>query len=103
MPANRSLRPQPTADMNPADCAPLGSGLFTVGGYFLMMFGISRMGASTAAFVSMLEPIVSLVFGTIWFGDPVTLGIAVGGLLVLASILLIAIDGSNKAKAAGSR
>lgn len=89
--------------MNPADCAPLGSGLFTVGGYFLMMFGISRMGASTAAFVSMLEPIVSLVFGTIWFGDPVTLGIAVGGLLVLASILLIAIDGSNKAKAAGSR
>lgn len=25
VPANRSLRPQPTADMNPADCAPLGA------------------------------------------------------------------------------
>jgi len=77
----------------------LGSGLFTVGGYFLMMYGISRMGASTAAFVSMLEPIVSVVFGTIWFHDPVTIGMVAGGLLVLGSILLIAIDGSRKAKA----
>ena len=79
----------------------LASGLFTVGGYFLMMYGISLLGASTSAFVSMLEPIVSVVFGTIWFGDPVTVGVAVGGLLVLSSILLIAIDGSKKAKAAG--
>ena len=73
----------------------LGSGLFTVGGYFLMMYGIHRMGASTAAFVSMLEPIVSVVFGTIWFHDPITAGVVVGGILVLASILLIAIDGAH--------
>ena len=79
----------------------LASGLFTVGGYFLMMYGISLLGASTSAFVSMLEPIVSVAFSTIWFGDPVTVGVAVGGLLVLSSILLIAIDGSKKAKAAG--
>lgn len=81
----------------------LGSGLFTVGGYFLMMYGISRLGASTSAFVSMLEPIVSVVFGTIWFGDPVTVGVAVGGALVLTSILLIAIDGSRKAKLAAGK
>lgn len=77
-----------------------GSGLFTVCGYFLMMFGISKLGASTAAFVSMLEPIVSVVFGTIWFKDPVTLGIAAGGCLVITSILLITIDGYQKSKAA---
>lgn len=76
----------------------LGSGLFTVGGYFLMMYGIGKMGASTAAFVSMLEPIVSVVFGTLWFHDPVTIGVAVGGVLVLTSILLIAVDGSRKAR-----
>ena len=76
----------------------LGSGLFTVGGYFLMMYGISRMGASMAAFVSMLEPIVSVVFGTIWFRDPITAGVVAGGLLVLSSILLIAIDGAQKAR-----
>lgn len=77
----------------------LGAGLFNVGGYFLMMYGISRMGASTAAFVSMLEPIVSVVFGTIWFHDPVTQGVVIGGIMVLASIFLIAVDGNRKAKA----
>ncbi len=74
-----------------------GSGFFTVGGYFLMMYGISRLGASTAAFVSMLEPIVSVVFGTIWFHDPVTVGIAAGGCLIIVSILLITMDGYKKA------
>ncbi|MCF2683428.1 EamA family transporter [Faecalicatena contorta] len=76
-----------------------GSGLFTVCGYFLMMFGIRKLGASTAAFVSMLELIVSVVFGTVWFKDPVTLGIAAGGYLVITSILLITIDGYQKSKA----
>lgn len=70
-----------------------GSGLFTVGGYFLMMYGVSRLGASKAAFISMLEPIVSVVFGTIWFHDPITLGIVAGGILVVVSILLITVDG----------
>lgn len=75
-----------------------GSGMFTVGGYFLMMYGISKLGAATAAFVSMLEPIVSVIFGTIWFKDPVTYGIAIGGTLVILSILLITIDGYQKSK-----
>lgn len=78
----------------------VGNGLFAVGGYLLMMYGIERLGASTAAFVSMLEPIVSVVLGTVWFGDPVTVGAAIGTALVLVSILFIAIDGSKKAKAA---
>lgn len=77
-----------------------GSGLFTVTGYFLMMYGISLLGASNAAFVSMLEPVVSVVFGTIWFKDPVTLGIVAGGCLVTTSILLITIDGYVKTRQA---
>lgn len=75
-----------------------GSGLFTVGGYFLMMYGIGKLGASTAAFVSMLEPIVSVVFGTIWFDDPITLGIVAGGCLVITSILFITMDGYLKSR-----
>ena len=75
-----------------------GSGLFTVSGYFLMMYGVSRLGASTAAFVSMPEPIVSVVFGTIWFDDPVTLGIVAGGCLVITSILFITFDGFLKSR-----
>lgn len=79
----------------------LASGVFTVGGYFLMMYGISKLGAATASFVSMLEPIVSVVFGTLWFHDPVTVGIVAGGGLVILSILFIAIDGYQKEKKQG--
>lgn len=75
-----------------------GSGMFTACGYFLMIFGVGRLGASTAAFVSMLEPIVSVVFGTLWFKDPVTVGMTIGGGLVMVSILLITIDGYQKSK-----
>ena len=75
-------------------------GLFNAGGYFFMMYGISKLGAAIASFVSMLEPIVSVIFSTLWFHDPVTIGIVVGGGLVMVSILLIAIDGVKKEKSA---
>lgn len=75
-----------------------GSGMFTACGYFLMIYGVGKLGASTAAFVSMLEPIVSVVFGTFWFKDPITVGIVAGGCLVMAGILLITIDGYKKSK-----
>ncbi len=44
-------------------------GLFNAGGYFFMMYGISKLGAAIASFVSMLEPIVSVIFSTLWFHD----------------------------------
>lgn len=72
--------------------------MFTACGYFLMIYGVGKLGASTAAFVSMLEPIVSVVFGTFWFKDPITVGIVAGGCLVMAGILLITIDGYKKSK-----
>lgn len=75
-----------------------GSGLFSAGGFFLMLYGVSRLGASTASFVSMLEPVISVVFATIWFHDPVTVGIAAGGVLVIVSILMITVDGQRKQK-----
>lgn len=75
-----------------------GSGMFTMGGFFLMIYGISRMGASTASFVSMLEPVISVVFGTIWFHDPITVGVVAGGALILLGILFITIDGAKKGK-----
>lgn len=76
------------------------SGLATVGGYFLMMFGIQKLGASTASFLSMLEPVVSVVFGTIWFADPVTVGVVAGSALILTSVCFITLDSSRKEKRA---
>ena len=68
-------------------------------GYFLMMFGIQRLGASTASFLSMLEPVVSVVFGTLWFSDQITEGIVAGSLLALTSVCVITLDGARKEKA----
>lgn len=76
----------------------VGSGLFSAGGFFMMLYGVNRLGAATASFVSMFEPVVSVVFATVWFHDPVTVGIAVGGVLVIMSILMITIDGQRKAE-----
>lgn len=76
----------------------LCSGLATVVGYFLMMFGIQRLGASSASFLSMLEPVISVVFGTIWFSDQITIGIVAGSLLVLTSVCFITLDGARKEK-----
>lgn len=73
----------------------MGSGMFSAAGFFLMMYGISRLGVTQASFVSMLEPIISVVFATIWFRDSVTIGIVVGGIMVMLSILLIAINGQR--------
>ena len=74
----------------------VGSGLFSAGGFFLMLYGVSRLVASTASFVSMIEPVISVVFATVWVRDPVTVGITVGGILVIMSILLITVDGQSK-------
>ena len=74
------------------------SGLATVMGYFFMMFGIKKLGASTASFLSMLEPVVSVIFGTIWFADDVTVGIVAGSILILTGVCFITIDSARKEK-----
>ncbi|MEG1878246.1 MAG: DMT family transporter [Pseudoflavonifractor sp.] len=74
------------------------SGLGTAVAFFLMMSGVQKLGASTASFLSMAEPVMSLVFGTLWFHDPVSAGMVAGSLLVLTSVCFITIDGAQKAK-----
>lgn len=65
---------------------------------FLFLFGIKRLGASTASFLSMICPVVSVVVSTIWFHDPITVGIVVGSILVLLSGVLITMDKARRAQ-----
>lgn len=67
-------------------------------GSFLFLFGIQRLGASTASFLSILCPVVSVVVSTIWFHDPVTIGITVGSVLILVSGVLITLDKARREK-----
>lgn len=66
-----------------------GSGFFSALSAFLILYGVKILGATTASFISILEPITSVAVGTIWFGDAIGSGTIIGGLLLLSSILLI--------------
>lgn len=76
------------------------SGIGGLLGSFLLLFGIKKLGASTASFLSMINPIVSVVVSTIWFHDPVTVGIVAGSVLVLTSTFLTTVDSARKEKKA---
>ena len=78
-----------------------GSGMFSALGFFLMMYGIVKLGAITASFISILEPVVSVVFGTLWFHDPLTGSTVIGGLLLLASMLLATIKQADRSHISG--
>ena len=74
------------------------SGLGTTVSFFLMMAGVRRLGASTSSFLSMAEPVVSVIFGTLWFRDPVTAAVVAGSVLVLTSVCFITLDSARKNK-----
>lgn len=70
----------------------LGSGLGSLAAFYFITAGIQRVGATTAAFTNMLEPVVSVIFSTIYFRDVLTSGTVLGMCIILLSIFLITID-----------
>jgi len=74
-----------------------GAGCLTA--FYLITAGIRRIGAGTASFVNMLEPVTSVVVGTLLYRDRLTPAMALGILLVLFSVFLAALDGRGRAGA----
>lgn len=70
----------------------LGSGLGSLAAFYFITAGIQRVGATTAAFTNMLEPVASVIFSTIYFHDALTPGTALGMCMILLSIFFIAVD-----------
>jgi drug/metabolite transporter (DMT)-like permease len=56
---------------------------------FGFLIGLSRIGASRASILSTLEPVVAVLLGAAFLGDPVTSTTILGGALVLAGTVLI--------------
>jgi drug/metabolite transporter (DMT)-like permease len=63
----------------------LGMGLASGGAFLCLMEGIRRIGAVRTAIVSALEPLAAAVLAWIWLDEPVTVGLAAGGCLILAA------------------
>ncbi|HOG47708.1 MAG TPA: DMT family transporter [Anaerolineae bacterium] len=51
--------------------------------------GLERVGATTAAMVSTVEPAVTVVLAALVLGEAISASIAAGGVLILAAVLIV--------------
>jgi drug/metabolite transporter (DMT)-like permease len=54
----------------------------------LVTAGLARIPASTASIVSTSEPLTTVILGVVLLGESLTVPVAVGGLLILASVVI---------------
>lgn len=62
----------------------LGMGTASAGAFVALLAGLQRIGAVRTAIVAATEPLAAAVLGAVFLGEPVTLGVAAGGVLILA-------------------
>lgn len=65
-------------------------GLGTLAAYYFLTKGIKLVGAVTASFFNMLEPIFSLLISTIVYQDALEIKSILGGILILSAVFIIA-------------
>ncbi len=61
----------------------------TVGAILLFFAGLARVGPTTAALLSAIEPVVTVAGAAAVFGEALTLTQGLGGLLVLAAVAVV--------------
>jgi len=56
--------------------------------HFFLMEALNRIGAVRTSIISAMEPLAAAVLGFIFLDESVTIGVAAGGLLILAGSVL---------------
>jgi drug/metabolite transporter (DMT)-like permease len=74
--------------------------LCTVVAISAFLAGLPKVGPSTAAIVSTVEPIVSVAMAMLWFGERLGAVQIVGGTLVLGAVVLLAVKVRDRVPAA---
>jgi drug/metabolite transporter (DMT)-like permease len=69
-------------------------GLASGGAFLCLMEGIRRIGAVRTAIVSAMEPLAAAVLAWVFLGETITLGLAVGGCLILAAAVTATLSGA---------
>ena len=72
----------------------VGMGLASGGAFLCLMEGIRRIGAVRTAIVSAMEPLAAAVLAWVFLGETITLGLAVGGCLILAAAVTATLSGA---------
>jgi drug/metabolite transporter (DMT)-like permease len=65
----------------------VGMGLSSAGAFFFLMEALARIGAVRTSIVSAMEPLAAAVLGFVFLDESVTVGVAAGGLLILAGAI----------------
>lgn len=61
--------------------------------YYLITAGIKQIGASTASFINMLEPVTSVVVSSLVYREYPGLMMILGMVLILSAVFLVSMDG----------
>lgn len=64
----------------------------TVLAFWSFLTGMEKTGASTAALVSTLEPVVTLISSVIFLSEKLTVNIIIGGCLIVSAFIIIALS-----------
>ena len=57
--------------------------------YVLYAVGLEHMESSRASILASVEPVVAALLGIVAFGEPLTLGVALGLVCVLGAVVLL--------------
>nr|WP_302596780.1 DMT family transporter [uncultured Cellulosilyticum sp.] len=62
----------------------------TIASMLLLLKAIATIGTASTSILGTFEPIVSVILGVILFGEPLTLSLIIGTILILASTIILA-------------
>ena len=74
--------------------ATTASLMSAIGASTLLKVGVKMSGATSASILSTFEPITSVALGFLVLGETVTTSIILGGALIIASVIVIAVQGA---------
>ena len=69
----------------------------TVLAFWSFLTGMEKTGPSTAALVSTLEPVITVLASVLLLNEPITRNIILGGILVLAALLITSLPSRSSA------
>ena len=88
LPTGKIVFALPPAALGLTFVIALGTSLFAVA---LLQMGLRYLDATTAAILSLLEPLFGSLCGILWLGEAFTAAKIVGSVLILAGVTLLAI------------
>lgn len=75
-------------------------GVCTYGAYYAYCEGLKRLEATRVAVIANAEPVLAAILALWWWDELLSPSGYLGGMLVLAAVVLIVLDGKNRRRAA---